>query len=74
MNQSQVLPGGIFIRSGPFVEPDPPSAGWPRPVGLESLLRLICGPVNFMVSSSNAGCEAWHDSLIRMDSITLPFS
>ena len=51
-NQSQVLPGGIFACQVPFGAPGLPSAGWPRPAGVESLLRRVCCPVELMVTSS----------------------
>jgi hypothetical protein len=51
-NHSQVLPGGTFACPVPFGPSGP--AGWDRPAGAESLLRRVCCPVEFMVTSSGA--------------------
>src|SRR5262249_22445860 len=49
-NHSQVLPGGTVAFPVPFGSPGLLLAGWNRPAGV-SLLRCVCCPVQFMVTS-----------------------
>src|SRR5262249_7690869 len=53
-NHSQVLPGGTVAFPVPFGSPGLLLAGWNRPAGVESLLRGVCCPVQFMVTSWGA--------------------
>src|SRR5262252_9175398 len=53
-NHNQVLPGGTVVFPVPFGSPGLLLAGWNRPAGVESLLRGVCCPVQFMVTSWGA--------------------
>src|SRR5215475_5060811 len=53
-NHNQVLPGGTVAFPVPFGSPGLLLAGCNRPAGVESLLRGVCCPVQFMVTSWGA--------------------